>query len=97
MSEQCRGITKSGERCRIKGNLVDGYCRLHQVQEEDSNQGVGSGDISEQKSEPVLRRAPETGLPEYIQVHRMFTRKRLCFLAFAIGMLLMMVSARRKK
>ncbi len=29
MQEQCRGITRSGERCKISGNLKDGYCHLH--------------------------------------------------------------------
>lgn len=29
MEEQCKGITKSGNRCKIKQGLVNGYCRLH--------------------------------------------------------------------
>jgi hypothetical protein len=32
MSEQCLGITKSGNRCKITRNLTDGYCRLHHDQ-----------------------------------------------------------------
>ena len=29
MSEQCKGITKSGAQCKITRNLTDGYCHLH--------------------------------------------------------------------
>ena len=29
MNGQCKGLTRSGERCRIKTGLVNGYCRLH--------------------------------------------------------------------
>ncbi|MBN1758781.1 MAG: hypothetical protein JW863_10705 [Chitinispirillaceae bacterium] len=29
MKQQCLGITKSGERCKITGNLIDGYCYRH--------------------------------------------------------------------
>ena len=29
MEEQCKGITKSGNRCKISQGLVNGYCRLH--------------------------------------------------------------------
>lgn len=32
MEEQCLGITKAGARCKIKTNLVHGYCRIHQNQ-----------------------------------------------------------------
>jgi hypothetical protein len=35
MSDQCLGITKSGTRCKISSNLVDGYCRLHRKQAEE--------------------------------------------------------------
>ena len=29
MKQQCLGTTKNGERCKITGNLVDGYCYRH--------------------------------------------------------------------
>jgi hypothetical protein len=32
MSDQCKGKTKSGTPCKLTGNLIDGYCRLHQDQ-----------------------------------------------------------------
>ncbi|MBD3316684.1 MAG: hypothetical protein GF344_12920 [Chitinivibrionales bacterium] len=32
MEEQCKGITKSGQRCKNRRNLVDGYCRVHRDQ-----------------------------------------------------------------
>jgi len=35
MSEQCLGTTKSGTRCKITRNLVDGYCHLHRKQAEE--------------------------------------------------------------
>ena len=31
MKQQCLGITKNGERCKITGNLVDGYCYRHRL------------------------------------------------------------------
>jgi len=30
--EQCKGITKSGNRCKITQGLVNGFCRLHKDQ-----------------------------------------------------------------
>jgi hypothetical protein len=30
--EQCKGITKSGNRCKNTQGLVNGYCRLHKDQ-----------------------------------------------------------------
>ena len=32
MTQQCRGKTKSGDQCKITGNLVDGYCYRHRSQ-----------------------------------------------------------------
>ncbi|MBD3391005.1 MAG: hypothetical protein GF418_03055 [Chitinivibrionales bacterium] len=29
MSEQCKGMTKSGRRCRNRGDFANGFCRLH--------------------------------------------------------------------
>ncbi len=37
MNQQCLGITKAGTRCKIKNNLVNGYCRLHRNQDTQSN------------------------------------------------------------
>lgn len=36
MQEQCKGITKSGNRCKITVGLVNGYCRLHVDQDADA-------------------------------------------------------------
>jgi hypothetical protein len=30
--QQCKGITTSGQRCKITRNLVDGYCAYHRDQ-----------------------------------------------------------------
>lgn len=34
--EQCKGITKSGNRCKITQGLVNGFCRLHKDQAPDA-------------------------------------------------------------
>jgi len=34
--EQCKGITKSGNRCKNLQGLVNGYCRLHKDQAPDA-------------------------------------------------------------
>jgi len=47
MSEQCKGITKSGTQCKISRNLVDGYCHLH------LNQKEKRGEIKEDKIESL--------------------------------------------
>jgi hypothetical protein len=44
MEEQCLGITKSGNRCKIRVNLVNGYCRIHQDQA--GNAGAQSRDAA---------------------------------------------------
>ena len=36
MEEQCKGITKSGKRCKIKQGLVNGYCKFHSDQDPGS-------------------------------------------------------------
>ncbi len=33
MNIQCLGITRNGSRCKMTGNLVDGYCHLHRKKE----------------------------------------------------------------
>ena len=38
--EQCKGITKSGKRCKNTQGLVDGYCRLHRDQAADDRSDV---------------------------------------------------------
>jgi len=35
MEDQCRGITKSGNRCKIRTGLQNGYCRLHTDQQKE--------------------------------------------------------------
>ena len=45
MKEQCKGITKSGNRCKNSQGLVDGYCRLHKDQASD-----GTVDEAEEKT-----------------------------------------------
>jgi hypothetical protein len=37
--EQCKGLTKSGSRCKNTNGLVDGYCRLHRDKMEDMKSG----------------------------------------------------------
>ena len=32
MNQQCRGITRNGEQCKLTGNFADGYCHLHRKQ-----------------------------------------------------------------
>lgn len=29
MENKCKGITKTGKRCKNKNGLVNGYCKLH--------------------------------------------------------------------
>lgn len=36
MAEQCKGITRSGTRCKITRNLKNGYCRFHIDQAQQS-------------------------------------------------------------
>ena len=39
MAEQCKGFTKSGNRCKNKNGLVDGYCNLHRDQAPEKKTG----------------------------------------------------------
>lgn len=36
MMEQCKGKTKSGERCKMTGKLYNGYCYRHKDQSEEA-------------------------------------------------------------
>ena len=42
MNEQCKGLTRSGERCKIKAGLVDGYCRLHRRKSTETEEDTGN-------------------------------------------------------
>lgn len=97
MSERCLGTTKSGERCKITSNLVGGYCRLHQNQaQQDSKKGTEREFVTA-KPEPVLRRVPETGLPEYASSGFSFSRKGFFAVAAVITVLFMLFTPRKKK
>jgi hypothetical protein len=47
MEEQCKGITKSGNRCKIKQGLVNGYCRLHTDQDPGNQRQTIDKDFEE--------------------------------------------------
>lgn len=47
MEEQCKGITKSGNRCKIKQGLVNGYCRLHVDQDSGTQKKHVNEDFDE--------------------------------------------------
>ncbi len=52
MSTQCKGITKSGTRCRNIGDFENGYCRLHAAQSEEresSRESNGGGTLDEKR------------------------------------------------
>ncbi len=68
MEEQCKGITKSGNRCKIRVNLINGYCRIHQDQAASAH---AQSPEAEQKETAVAAshkqqayQAPETARPE---------------------------------
>jgi hypothetical protein len=55
MEEQCRGVTKSGRRCRNRTNLVDGYCRVHRdqaVSHETPTESVKKRQVERRVEEP---------------------------------------------
>ena len=47
MEEQCKGITKSGNRCKISQGLVNEYCRLHSDQDPGEQRKTIDEDFSE--------------------------------------------------
>lgn len=47
MEEQCKGITKSGNRCKITQGLVNGYCRMHTDQDPGNKRQTIDEDFSE--------------------------------------------------
>lgn len=51
--EQCKGITKSGERCKNTRNLVNGYCRLHVSQSDQQDEPTVVNDIKEPDLPPT--------------------------------------------
>ncbi|MFP4165420.1 MAG: hypothetical protein ACLFQB_13110 [Chitinispirillaceae bacterium] len=97
MSERCLGKTKSGNRCKITANLVGGYCRLHQDQAQQKEEKSSEKESFTHKSEPVLRRVPETGLPEYFCASSTLSRKGLFVIAATVTVLLMLFTPRKKK
>ncbi|MFP4015291.1 MAG: hypothetical protein ACLFVQ_14475 [Chitinispirillaceae bacterium] len=97
MSERCLGTTKSGERCKISSNLVKGYCRLHQNQARQESRKSSEKEHITTKSEPVLRRVPETGLPEYCSSASSFSGKRFFAVAAVITLLFMLFTPKKKK
>lgn len=50
MAEQCRGTTRSGERCKNTRTTIDGYCHLHTIRKSEPDVKVpdatGSGNKS---------------------------------------------------
>ncbi|MBD3421423.1 MAG: hypothetical protein GF398_15000 [Chitinivibrionales bacterium] len=55
MDTQCKGITKSGEPCKITTNLDNGYCRYHK------SQAGNAVEASEPAREPApVERKPVT-------------------------------------
>ncbi|NLG19571.1 MAG: hypothetical protein GX556_19805 [Fibrobacter sp.] len=86
MQEQCRGITRSGERCKISGNLKDGYCHLH------VNQAPAVERVVEKGSKPEI--APEISAVGPAQNSKLRGVISL-ILVFAAGVFLLSIS--RKK
>lgn len=60
MSEQCKGITLNGTRCKIKSNLVEGYCRIHRTQAEQNLQE--QSEVQEKVSQERSKNTDEAGL-----------------------------------
>ena len=52
MEEQCKGITKSGNRCKIKRGLTNGYCRVHRERDTDKRKKA----VDEEKRESHERK-----------------------------------------
>ncbi len=46
---QCKGITKSGNRCKITRGLVNGYCRLHRDQAPPAEEDYKDTDSADEK------------------------------------------------
>ena len=63
IEQQCLGTTRSGERCRIRTNLIDGYCRLHRSQAAATENPPLPPDPPELRSAPPLPE-PEPNPPE---------------------------------
>lgn len=59
MSEQCLGTTKSGTRCKITSNLVDGYCRLHRKQAENEPEKPAAPSAAKPEPTPPPRTKKE--------------------------------------
>jgi len=91
MHEQCKGLTRSGERCKIKAGLVDGYCRLHREQ----TTITGEDDI--RKSKNANHRQEDSPVSEVASNVTKSTKTILLVITAIISIIFYMVYKRRKK
>ena len=61
MDQQCKGITRSGTRCKISRNLKNGYCHLHINQAEQSDKEQNGIQKQDYEKEPVQQKKGESG------------------------------------
>ena len=64
MKQQCSGITKSGERCKITGNLTNGYCYRHQPGKTASVAPESPPKVEKEPVAPQPTEAPRRSSPE---------------------------------
>ncbi|NLP01730.1 MAG: hypothetical protein GX089_04485 [Fibrobacter sp.] len=50
MAQQCKGITRAGQRCKNSRNLTDGFCHLHVSQ----NTALSTGETPQNDTVPRL-------------------------------------------
>jgi hypothetical protein len=67
MNQQCLGITRSGEKCKITRNLIDGYCHLHRKRQPTTKtyETPQDGRIPSPEPEQASPPTPTASFPEH--------------------------------
>ncbi len=93
MKQQCSGITKSGERCKITGNLTDGYCYRHRPRETPTTQPEPSPKTEKENVAPPPPEATQASIPEPESSSLLPLVGIVCLLLFV---LLLAINGKRK-
>lgn len=98
MSEQCLGTTKSGSRCKITRNLVNGYCHLHRDQDHTAE---NAGPAVENPEKPRFEDPGPAQQPDFLQESESSCIAKMAGLLvfFAIGLFFIfkMFSPRKRR
>lgn len=73
MDQQCKGITRSGTRCKISRNLKNGYCHLHINQAKQRDEEQNGTQKQDYEKEPAQQKKVES-FP-YIETEKTYLQK----------------------